>query len=169
MFLRFFYIVLIFFICSGLSHPIKLTASLLEYKQTTGELSYECKVFIDDFESSINKSLSKKINTQKPTQEDIAGINRHFGKHVKIWINGKEISLTYKSSEIVKSANVCIIRFKEVPVRLKKGDKIQISNSLFFEEFEYAQTNLILVKIPPFVKEENYDLSLDNRTVNFSL
>lgn len=169
MFLRFIYISLIFLVFSSTSHPIKLTSSLLEYKQATGELSYECKVFIDDFENAINKTLSKKIAIQKPTQEDIAGINRHFGNHVKIFINGKVLPMMYKSSEVIKSANVYIIRFKDIPIKLKKGDKIQISNSLFFEEFEYAQTNFILVKIPPFVKEENYDLSLDNRTVNFSL
>lgn len=162
-------IISIFLICSSASHPIKLTSSLLEYQASTGVLSYECKVFIDDFENSINKTLSKKIAIHKPTQEDIAGMNKHFGSHVKILINGKPLPMVYKSSEVIKSANVYIIRFKDFPIKLKKGDKIQISNSLFFEEFEYAQTNFVLVRIPPFVKEENYDLSLDNRTVNFTL
>jgi hypothetical protein len=42
-------------------HPIKLTASLIEYNENTKMLSVECKVFIDDFEKALIKPLQKTL------------------------------------------------------------------------------------------------------------
>ena len=36
-------------------HPIKLTASLIEYRPETKSIRMECRVFIDDFEQSVSK------------------------------------------------------------------------------------------------------------------
>jgi MinD-like ATPase involved in chromosome partitioning or flagellar assembly len=52
-------LVCVIIITTSFKHPIKLTASLIEYDTNTANLKSECKVFIDDFEKSINKKLVK--------------------------------------------------------------------------------------------------------------
>ncbi|MBT6432055.1 MAG: hypothetical protein HOK97_10975 [Deltaproteobacteria bacterium] len=54
----------------SLSHPLKLTASLVEYDPETKSSRMECKVFRDDFERSLNKSMLKGIDPSTIKKED---------------------------------------------------------------------------------------------------
>jgi hypothetical protein len=143
-------------------HPIKLTASLIEYSPKTNCLKMECKIFIDDFEKSINKTLAKNIDTSNPSKEDINGIDDYINSYINLSLNNKTLNIKYKTSEIVKTYNVLLIKFEDINVKLKKGDKLLIENALFFEEFGYAQSNRITIRIPPFIAEDHYETTLDN-------
>ncbi|MFN7913125.1 MAG: DUF6702 family protein [Bacteroidota bacterium] len=159
----------IWLIFVSFKHPIKLTASLIEYNENTKMLSVECKVFIDDFEKSINKTLTKNIDLSTPTKEDKSGIEDYFEKYYTITINGKEMPLKYKASEVLKEYNVLTIKFSEKAIKLNKGDKILIENTLFFEEFGYLQSNRITIRIPPFITEDNHEALLNNYSINKTL
>ena len=150
---------------TSFKHPIKLTASLIEYDTNTANLKSECKVFIDDFEKSINKKLVKNINLSNLTQEDKTGIEDYFEMHFNITYNGKILPLKYKGLEVLKEYNVVTIKFIENKLKIKKGDKILIENTLFFEEFGYIQSNRITVRIPPFIPEENHEAIISNYTI----
>jgi hypothetical protein len=150
-------------------HPIKLTASLIEYDEKTSALSMECKVFIDDFEKSINKTLAKNINISALTKEDKSGIEDYFEKYYTITINGNKYLLKYKASEVMKEYNVLTIKFSKKVIKLKKGDKILIENTLFFEEFGYLQSNRITIRIPPYITEDNHEAVLNNYSINKTL
>lgn len=150
---------------TSFKHPIKLTASLIEYDTNTANLKSECKVFIDDFEKSINKKLIKNINLSNLTQEDKTGIEDYFEMHFNITYNGKILPLKYKGLEVLKEYNVVTIKFIENKLKIKKGDKILIENTLFFEEFGYIQSNRITVRIPPFITEENHEAIISNYAI----
>lgn len=153
---------------TSFKHPIKLTASLIEYDTNTANLKSECKVFIDDFEKSINKTLTKNINLSDLTKEDKTGIEDYFEKHFNITVNGKILPLKYKASEILKEYNVITIKFVENKLKIKKGDKLLIENTLFFEEFGYMQSNRITVRIPPFIAEDNHEAVVNNYTIPYN-
>lgn len=150
-------------------HPIKLTAMLIEYDPKTNGLYLECKVFIDDFEKSINKTLTKNINTSNPSASDKEGINDYFNNYVKLCVNKKKLELKYKSSEVVNTYNVFLIKFENIKVNLKKGDKFEISNTLFFEEYNYLQSNRMTVRLPPFITEDHLESRIDDYYIPYSL
>ena len=53
-----------------LSHPLKLSASLVEYDPHQETLRMECKVFIDDFDSSLFLSVLKGVDRNTLTSLD---------------------------------------------------------------------------------------------------
>jgi hypothetical protein len=153
---------------TSFKHPIKLTASLIEYDLNSTSLKTECKIFIDDFEKSINKTLTKNINLSDLTKEDKTGIEDYFEKYFNITINGKILPLKFKTSEVLKEYNVITIKFIENKLKIKKGDKLLIENTLFFEEFGYMQSNRITVRIPPFVTEDNHEAVVNNYAIPYN-
>jgi len=149
-------------------HPIKLTASLIEYDVKNKRLKMECKVFMDDFEKSINKTLAKNINLSNLSKEDMKGIGNYFGNHYKIILNNKTLPIKYESSELLNKYNIITIKFTANVVKIKKGDKLIISNALFFAEFGSIQSNRMTIRIPPFVVEDNHESSLNNNRILYT-
>jgi len=149
-------------------HPIKLTASLIEYDVKNIRLKMECKVFMDDFEKSINKTLAKNINLSNLSKEDMKGIGNYFGNHYKIILNNKTLPIKYESSELLNKYNIITIKFTANVVKIKKGDKLIISNALFFAEFGSIQSNRMTIRIPPFVVEDNHESSLNNNRILYT-
>ncbi len=153
---------------TSFKHPIKLTASLIEYDLNSTSLKTECKIFIDDFEKSINKTLTKNINLSDLTKENKTGIENYFEKHFNITVNGKILPLKFKASEVLKEYNVITIKFVDNKLKIKKGDKLLIENTLFFEEFGYLQSNRITVRIPPFIAEDNHEAVVNNYAIPYN-
>lgn len=164
-----FLFLVVLLVCSSSVHPIKLTASLIDYDHGAGKISIECKVFIDDFEQSINKMLSKDINVSNLTKADKAGIEAYFKPLYVITINGKKVPLKYKSSEVNTTYNVLVIKFAKQSVSIKKGDKLSVKNMLFFKEFKYAQTNRVTLHMAPFISESNHVCSVSNHSFKHTL
>lgn len=153
---------------TSFKHPIKLTASLIEYDVKTSSLKMEFKVFIDDFEKSINKTLTKNINLSDLSKDDIKGIDDYFDDYFKITLNSKALPVKYKSSELLKEYNIFTIKFTDNVVKFKKGDNLEISNTLFFTEFGYVQSNRMTIRIPPFVIEDNHETTLNNYLIPYT-
>jgi len=149
-------------------HPIKLTASLIEYDVKTKCLKMECTIFMDDFEKSINKTLEKNINLSNLSKEDMKGIGNYFGNHFKIILNSNTLPIKYESSEVLNEYNIIRIKFKDNGVKIKKGDKLLISNALFFTEFGSIQSNRMTIRIPPFVVEDNHESTLNNNRILYT-
>ena len=149
-------------IASSFRHPIKLTASLIEYNPETNKISLECRVFIDDFKYSINK---QDFNESNLTKEDKEVIESFFNEFYTIKINDKILTHTYKSSEVIEGYNIFIIRFEETDITIKKGDNILVENKLFFEQFKDFQKNRVTIRVPPFFKQKNYE----TKRINYSI
>jgi hypothetical protein len=128
----------------------------------------ECKVFIDDFEKSINKTLPKNINVSNLTKEDIKGLEDYFDTYLKISFNGKELPIKYKTSEVLREYNVLTVKFTDHLIKIKKGDKLEISNTLFFTEFGYIQSNRMTIRIPPYIIEDNQEATMNNYTIPYT-
>lgn len=156
----------ILFIFSSSNHPIKLTASLIEYNPEANSIRMECRVFIDDFEDSIHKKGFDVLNL---TEEDKEEIEYFFDTYYHIKVNGKKLPLNYKSSEIIKDHNVLVIKFTENDITIKNGDQLFIENKLFFEQFGYLQSNRITLRIPPFFKEKNYAVNLAKYSISLNI
>ncbi len=154
---------------SSFSHPLKMTASIIKYNVNEKKLSMECNVFIDDFENSINETLNKKIDVSNLTKADKEEIEKFFAKYYTININGNKIPFKYSSFSILKAENVLKVKFYKNKIKLKKGDKFKIMNTLFFKDFGIQQTNRITVQIPPFISNKVDICNQRINTVTFNL
>ncbi|WP_298317565.1 DUF6702 family protein [uncultured Aquimarina sp.] len=151
------------------SHPIKLTSSLIQSFPESNSLEVECRVFIDDFTFSMNDTFTKNFNASDLSKEDIEGIENYFKKYYKIIINDKIYTLTYISSEVFEKHNVLSIKFsKKIPV-IKEGDQICIENTLFFQEFDFLQSNRMTVRIPPFISEDYFEVTSLDKPITLNL
>ncbi len=151
------------------THPIKLTSSLIEYNSKTTSLRLECRVFIDDFTYSINSTFTKNINLSNLSKEDKKGIEDYFEKYYPITINDHRFPLKFMESKVLEEHNVFILKFSQDVLPIKKGDQLCIENTLFFEEFEFLQTNMITVRVPPFIGENYFEATFDNYSLPIDL
>jgi len=138
-------------------HPLKLSASLIEYDPKEKAIRVECKVFVDDFELSVERSVLKGVDTSKIKKEDKPRIiEDYFKRFYTITLNGKVLPLKLKVAKPLPQHNVLVIEFVEIPLVLKEGDKFEIRNAMFFQDFGPLQTNRIVVRIPPFGIDEGH-------------
>ena len=153
-----------FFTSTSFNHPIKLTTSLIEYDSEKSSINIECRVFIDDFQDTINR---KDFNPSNPSKEDIEEVEYYFDEFYRILLNSSKLTLSYKSSKAYLANNVLSIKFLVENVTLNKGDALQIENKLFFEKFGPLQSNKMTIRIPPFVEEGYHETTFQRFTVNY--
>lgn len=159
-----FVILSICFLATAFKHPVKLTASLIEYNESKKNLHIETKVFIDDFLSSLKKSKGVTIDIKNISKADKDKINEYFNEDFKISLNTKDFVLNYNSLEIMEQYNVVVFKFDYKVTEIKKGNILEVSNTLFFKDFGYIQSNRCTVRIPPFIEEDNYEFTLNGNS-----
>ena len=152
------------------SHPLKLSASLIEYDHKDKTIRMECKVFMDDFELSLSRSVLKGIDPSTLKRENKPRIiEEYFKKFYHISVNGKRVPLKYKLATPLYRQKVLIIEFAKFHLPLKEGDSLHIKNSIFFQDFGSAQTNRIIVRIPSFSIDKGHLATIDNHTFAHTL
>ena len=147
----------------AVGHPLKLSASLVEYDPNEKTLRMECKVFIDDFERSLSNSVLKGVDLATLKRDSKPRIiEEYFGKFYQITVNGKKMPLKYKVATPLHRHNVLVIEFEKAKIPLKRGDTVQIKNSIMFRDFGSAQTNRIIVRMPSFDIDEGHAATVQN-------
>ena len=133
------------------AHPLKLSASLLEYNPNKRVLQLECKVFIDDFERSLRNSVLKNVDRSTLKQSDEARvIDDYFEKFYRITLNDRAVKMNVVSTTPLRRQNVLVIRLEANGVEFRASDVLEIKNILFFRDFGPAQTNRTFVRLPTF-------------------
>lgn len=166
-------------ISTSFTHPLKLTSSLVEYDEEQQSISIQCRVFIDDFENTIDRignilnnfENSRKRNGLDATnisEDDEAKIEFYFQKCYRFKLNGEELELNYESSEAKKANNTLNLIFNIEEVSMQEGDELLIENTLFFEEFGQKQVNRMTLRLPPFIMEQNQVCTLESYFVSYN-
>lgn len=152
----------------ALSHPLKLSSSRVQYDPDTGTLGLEARVFVDDFEGSMSRSVLKGGEMAKLSEKERNRfIEAYFEAYYHIVYNGKQLPMKFESSRILKDANVLIIVFAGAALAIKAGDTLEIRNKLFFQDFGPLQTNRIMIRVPPFGISERHAATINNHTYSF--
>ena len=146
-----------------LSHPLKISASLIDYDPQDKTLRLECKVFLDDFERSLSRSVLQGVDVSTLKKEERPRIiESYFKEFYQIRLNGKKLPLKYQTVVPLYDRNVLIIKFAKISLPIKKGDTLEIENSMFFRDYGPSQSNRIAVRIPPFGIEEGQVATWNN-------
>ena len=152
------------------AHPLKLSASLLEYNPNKRVLQLECKVFIDDFELSLKNSVLKNIDPSKLNQSyEARVIDDYFQRFYRIKLNDQSVAMKIVSTKPMRRQNVLVLRFEANEFDFKHGDILEIKNLLFFRDFGPAQTNRIVVRMPNFGIDDAHAATIYDYTLRYTL
>jgi hypothetical protein len=125
-------------------HPFYVGVTEMQHNSTDHTLEISIKLFIEDFETSLNKNGSTTVDLAAP--RDPAKANQlvadYIRQHFQIKLNGKPVKLEFVGYEKEKEAAWCYFQVNNV----NEVSKLEVSNSLLYDSFD-KQINLIHVTV----------------------
>ena len=159
------FVLLFFLINSSVSaHQLKFSTTLIEYDEQSAKIELMFNVFMDDFALGIQNLLSKEIDYISPSESEKKDLTKYFETYFKIVLNGIKLNLQYEEIEIYSDYNAFRFKFSSNKIYFYKGDELFIENNVLFNEFEYQQTNMNVLRIPPFFEEKYYQATFKSAT-----
>lgn len=129
----------LFFAFSGL-HPFHITVTELIYKEEAKAVQIMHKIFVDDFEQTLNKAYNVNLDilAMKDTKSIDSLVSEYLSRKFSVSINGKSEEIIYLGSELEENVLWC---YQEI-YKVRKPKTFQITNEVMFEEFD-DQSNLV--------------------------
>lgn len=150
------------------AHPIKMSLLYIEYEPDNKTVYMECRLFGDDLSMAIEEEMGTKIRLGYWSDLEQDLINKFIKKHIKVSFGDQVYNLEYYDGDYNKSNNVVTLKYQFASIVLNAGEKITMSNDLFFKQFTYAQTNVFDLQIPK-VAETTIECSMNNYTKTFTV
>ncbi len=141
-------ILLFLFPIMVIAHPIKMSLIYIEYKPESKTVYVECRMFADDLSLAISQEVSKKVSVGYWDDRERDIVNEFIKKHVKVKLGNKTLNLDFSEQDFDRSQNVVTLKYEFSSITLKAGEKVTMSNNLFFKQFKFAQTNVFQLEIP---------------------
>lgn len=127
-------------------HPLYVTVTQIDHNAKDKTLEISCKIFTNDFEGAIKKTLKTEIDLSSEKDKPLAGklINEYIARHLQIKVDGKPVVLQFVGSEKEKETEATWSYFQvnNVP----SVNKLIITNTLLYESFD-NEINLIHVTV----------------------
>lgn len=121
-------------------HPFFISVTEINHNAGAKTVEVSCKVFTDDLEGALKKSLQATVDLSNAAQEERAGtlINQYMQQHLRLGVNGKVVALKFIGFEREAESVYCYFEGADVPL-LKKLD---VTTSLL-HDFTQDQINII--------------------------
>jgi hypothetical protein len=113
-------------------HPIFVSVTEIEHNAVNKTLEISCKVFVDDFEKSLRKKYSTKIDLQdaKLKTEMNRLVNDYIQKHLSISTDGKKATLQFLGFELQEEGVICYFEAKNIA----KVESVELINNILYED-----------------------------------
>ena len=121
-------------------HPYYISVVEINHNATEKALEISCKIFTNDFETTLEKNYKAKVDLSNPKVKANADkwISDYIKKRLSIKIDGKDVNLSYLGFEKDEEAVFSYFQVDNVA-----GPKrISVSNSLL-HDFSDQQINII--------------------------
>lgn len=129
---------------NGELHPFHVGVVEIEHNPGDKTLEISCKIFTDDFETTLAKNYNAKVDLINPP--NIAAmdtlVKKYILSHLSLKINGKPVSFNYIGFE---HENEAVFGYIEV-VNIPAVSKLEINNSIMYDKFD-DQVNIMHVKV----------------------
>ncbi|MCB0457472.1 MAG: DUF6702 family protein [Flavobacteriaceae bacterium] len=124
-------------------HKFYVSTTKVEYVQEKQSLQIITKLFIDDIEDVLQERYNTSLGlaTQKEAKEAEAFLKKYALQKFKIWVDGKEASITYVGREY----EVDVVKIYLESEDISEFKNIEIENKMLFE-ISPEQQNIIHVK-----------------------
>ncbi len=121
-------------------HPFYISVTEINHNAADKSLEISCKIFTDDLESAIKKSIGATVDLSNGAQQERAGalVSQYVQQHLHMIANGKPVPIKFIGYE--KEAESVYCYFEATGVAALK--KLEISNSLL-QDFTQEQINIM--------------------------
>lgn len=145
-------------------HPFHVSISELIYKEESKSVQVMHKVFVDDFEQTLNKHYQVQLDIlAMSTMDEIDEmISDYFSKRFKVEIDGKAVEAVYIGSEL--EGNVLWV-YQEI-YKVRKPKTFRITNKVLFDEFD-DQSNLVHTSLEGKIKTIRLTVNDATKQVKF--
>jgi hypothetical protein len=126
------------------AHKYYLSLTQIEYNSKNKSIEVIINVFIDDIETSLNKTLNKdfKLNTDDELKDSDTYFSQYLKDHVQFKINGKPVFFNFLGKEYDGDIVFFYLEIKDI----ESVKDIEINNTLLIEQFT-EQQNLVKSKV----------------------
>lgn len=132
-------LVIINIFITSIIHPFHVSVCEIYHNENTSSLEISMKIFMDDFELSIQQNgvPGFKLIDEDPEKVEKTHIDSYLKNHFNLKINGHFADLNFLGFEFDDNAILCYMESKKV----KKINSIEINNSMLTEVYD-DQINL---------------------------
>jgi uncharacterized protein DUF6702 len=143
-------------------HPYYISVVEINHNATDKTLEISCKIFTNDFETTLEKNYKAKVDLSNPKDRASTDrwINDYIKKHLSIKVDGKDVNLIYLGFE--KDEEAVFSYFQADNVAGAK--RVNISNSLL-HDFSDQQINIIHCSVGG--KRQSTKLDFPNTEASF--
>ena len=130
-------------------HDFHVSHTTFHYNETTNSIEITSKVSIEDLEKSLESINSTKLNLGNKNENKSANffIKNYFSNHLKITINGDELSYKWVGKEISNDLHDIYLFFEILNFKSATDiESIKIENSILLERSK-KQSNIVLIEL----------------------
>ncbi len=115
----------------GSHHPIFISVTEIEHNAAGKTLEISCKIFTDDFETTLRKKYNGKIDLLDAKVRTSMNpiVNDYIQKHLKLIVNGRPVALQFLGFEQEEEGIVSFYEVKNI-IEVKK---VEVINDLLYE------------------------------------
>jgi hypothetical protein len=121
-------------------HPYYISVVEVNHNATDKTLEISCKIFTNDFETTLEKNYKTKVDLENPTDKGAMDklVSDYIKKHLSFKVDGKPVNFSYVGFEREDEAIYSYFQVDNVAA-LKKLD---VSNSIL-HDFSDQQINIV--------------------------
>ena len=122
-------------------HPLHVSVVEVNHNKTERTLEIQCKVYTDDFETTLSKLFKRKTDLVNPATHLSMDtlVERYLSQRVQFSINGKAYKTSYIGFEQEKEAVYAYMEITELPSDIRE---IQFNISILHDLYD-DQINLV--------------------------
>ena len=145
-------------------HPLYVSVTEINHNAKDKTLEVSCKMFTNDFETTLEKSAHVKVDLSEPKDKKLADklISDYVSRHLQLKVDGRAVVLHYIGSEKEADGTWSYFQVNEVPA----VKKIDIMNNLLYDSFE-QEINIMHVTVGGEKKSTRLNYPDVNTSVEF--
>jgi hypothetical protein len=144
-------------------HPFYISVVEINHNASDKTLEISCKIFTNDFETTLGKNYKSKINLSNPKDKASTDkwINGYIKKHLTIKADNREANFSFLGFEKEDEAIYCYFEVSNI----SSVKKIDVTDSIL-HDFSNQQINIIHCMVAG--KRQSTKLDYPNTMANFS-
>ena len=145
-------------------HPLYVSVTEITHNAKDKSLEVSCRIFTNDFETTLRKTAKIKVDLLNPSDKAAmdALVNNYIRQHLKIAVNGTNISLKYLGYEQVEDAIESYFQAENInAVR-----SVSVQDNILYE-YKEEQMSLLHITVNGNRKSTRLNNPDDKVTVTF--
>lgn len=129
---------------AGTPHPFHVSVVEIEHNAGEKTLEISCKIFTDDFETTLAKNYKAKVDLTNPPNKAAMDslVKKYLFSHLSLKANGKPVVFNYIGFENENEAAYGYLQIDNIT----SLSKLEITNTIMYDRFD-DQVNIMHVKV----------------------